>query len=134
MLKFTLKLLGTFLVIVLLSPNANFSALAGSLQQSSDQTQEKIYEPKEVDQRARIIRKPVPQYTEQARRNRTSAWVELRVVLKSSGEIGDKVIRDAPDGLTEECIRVAREIKFEPALKDGHPVSMYIKVQYTFAT
>jgi len=56
----------------------------------------------------------------------------LRVVLKASGEVGDiKVVRDLPDGLTEECIRVAREIKFEPAMKGGNPVSQYLKVQYT---
>jgi TonB family protein len=105
------------------------------LGQSADQTQEKIYEPKEVDQKARIIKRPEPQYTEQARRKRTAGWVVLRVVLKSSGEIGDiKVIRDAPDGLTEECIRVAREIKFVPAIKDGNRVSQYIKVEYSFDT
>ena len=107
----------------------------GSLSQSADQTQEKVYEPKDVDQKARITKKPEPQYTEQARRKRTSGWVVLRLVLKSSGEIGDiKVIRDAPDGLTEECVRVAREIKFVPAMKDGNRVSQYIKVEYSFDT
>jgi TonB family protein len=101
--------------------------------QSADQAQEKIYEGKEVDQKARIIMRPMPQYTEQARRNGTSEWVVLRVVFKSSGEIGDiKVIRDAPYGLTEECVRAAREIKFVPAMKDGHPVSLYVKVEYSF--
>lgn len=95
--------------------------------------QETIYEPNQVDEKAKITARSEPRYTEQARRNRTSGWVVLRVVLQASGKIGEiKVIRDAPDGLTEECIRVAREIKFVPAQKDGQPVSTYARVEYNF--
>lgn len=128
------RILSSALVlVVLLLPSSGFATGAGSPGQDADQKEEKIYDPKEVDKKARILSKPEPQYTEAARRKRTSGWVVLRVVLKSSGEIGDiKVIRDAPDGLTDECIKVAREIKFVPAQKDGQPVSMYIKVEYTF--
>jgi len=103
--------------------------------QTTKQTDEKVYEPKDVDRKAKIIRKSEPQYTEQAKKNHTSGFVLLQVVLKASGEIGEiKVIRDLPDGLTEECIKAAREIKFEPALKDGNAVSQYLRVQYTFNT
>lgn len=126
-------LLITLLLAGLVFPGLNFSAVARSLHRSDDKPEERIYEPKEVDQKARITKKSEPRYTEQARRKRTSGWVVLRVVFKASGEIGDiEVIRDAPDGLTEECIKVAREIKFEPAMKDGHPVSTYVRVEYTF--
>ncbi|HKE58182.1 MAG TPA: energy transducer TonB [Pyrinomonadaceae bacterium] len=102
-------------------------------QQPNKQPEEKVYEPKDVDRRAKILRKSEPQYTEQAKKNHTSGFVLLQVVLKGSGEVGEiKVIRDLPDGLTEECIKAAREIKFEPALKDGNPVSQYLRLQYTF--
>jgi len=102
-------------------------------QQSTKQPEEKVYEPKDVDRRAKILRKSEPQYTEQARKNHTSGFVLLQIVLKGSGEVGEiKVIRDLPDGLTEECIKAAREIKFEPALKDGNAVSQYLRMQYTF--
>jgi len=102
-------------------------------QQSTKQAEEKVYEPKDVDRRAKILRKSEPQYTEQARKNHTSGFVLLQIVLKGSGEVGEiKVIRDLPDGLTEECIKAAREIKFEPALKDGNAVSQYLRMQYTF--
>jgi TonB family protein len=94
---------------------------------------EKIYEPEEVDERATITERSMPQYTEEARRKHTSGWVVLRVVLKASGEIGDiKVIRDLPDGLTQECIKAARATKFKPARKEGQPVSMYARFEYTF--
>jgi TonB family protein len=99
--------------------------------QTTKETDEKVYEPKDVDRRAKIIRKSEPQYTEQAKKNHTSGFVLLQVVLKASGEIGEiKVIRDLPDGLTEECIKAAREIKFEPALKDGNAVSQYLRVYF----
>ena len=127
-----MKVVSLCLVFVLLALADNPLSF-GSSRQNANKANEKIYEPKEVDRKAKVTKRSMPQYTEQARRNHTSGVVALRIVLKSSGEIGDiKVIRDLPDGLTEECIRVAREIKFEPAMKDGNPVSQYLKVQYSF--
>lgn len=114
-------------------PRPEFATGAEWRGQDANQKEEKIYDPKEVDKKARILSRREPEYTEQARRKRTTGRVVLRVVLKSSGEIGDiEVVRDAPDGLTDECIRVAREIKFVPAQKDGQPVSTYVMVEYTF--
>jgi TonB family protein len=119
-------------LLLLLVCQASSPVLA---QQATKEPPEKVYEPKDVDRRAKILRKGEPQYTEQARRNHTSGSVLLQVVLKGSGEVGEiKVIRDLPDGLTDECIRAAREIKFEPAVKDGNPVSQYLRLQYTFNT
>lgn len=80
-------------------------SLAGSFHHDDKQTKETIYQPEEVDRRVKITRKSEPRYTEQARRNHTNGYVVLRVVLKSSGEVGDiTVIRGLEDGLTEECI------------------------------
>ena len=130
-----MRVVSLCLVLVLLAIADNPLSFAGPARQDANQTSEKIYQPEEVDRRAKIIKKSEPRYTEQARRNHTSGGVVLRVVLKSSGEIGDiKVIKDLPDGLTEECIRVAREMKFEPAMKDGIAVSQYTRVEYTFST
>jgi TonB family protein len=73
-------------------------------------------------------------YTEKARRHRTSGRVILRVVLKSNGEIGDiALIQGLPDGLTEQSMIAARQMKFEPAIKEGRPVSQYVKTEYNFS-
>lgn len=97
------------------------------------QADEKVYEAKEVDVRAKILSKHEPSYTEPARRHKTKGRVILKMVLRSSGEVTDIVAEEElPDGLTEECIRVAREIKFEPAIKDGVKVSQYLKAEYFF--
>jgi TonB family protein len=128
-----MKVLSLCIALILLTLASNPSSLAMSSRQNANQTNTKIYEPKEVDRKARVTKRSEPQYTEQARRNLRSGFVVLLVVLKGSGAIGDiKVVRDLPDGLTEECIRVAREIRFEPAMKNGNPVSQYLKVQYAF--
>ena len=104
------------------------------MSQTGNATSEKIYEPKEVDQKAKILSRQEPSYTEQARRNHTSGTVILKVVLRASGEVGEiKVMSRLGDGLTEECIRVARLVKFEPAIKNGAPVSQYSRFQYFFS-
>lgn len=87
----------------------------------------------EVEQRARILSKPEPQYTEEARKNMLSGTVMLRAVFSSSGEVVDiKAIRTLPFGLTEQAIVAARRIKFIPATIGGQPVSVAMHLEYNF--
>lgn len=87
----------------------------------------------EVDQRARLLSKPEPQYTEEARRNQVSGTVMLRAVFASSGEVIQiRALNTLPFGLTERAIAAAREIRFVPAMKSGRPVSVYMQLEYNF--
>src|SRR5687767_10993724 len=87
----------------------------------------------EAEQRARILSKPQPSYTESARKFGIQGTVTLRAVLSHDGQIRDvQVIRGLPHGLTEAAVRAARTIKFTPAMKNGKPVSMYMQLQYNF--
>lgn len=81
-----------------------------------------------------ILFKPSANYTESARINRTQGTITLRVNLLANGEIGRiKVINYLPDGLTEEAIKAAKQIKFKPANNnDGKPVNVVSQLQYTF--
>jgi len=91
------------------------------------------YSGAEVDQRARLLSKPEPQYTEEARRNQLSGTVTLRVVFSSTGEVVQiRPLRTLPFGLTEKAIAAARQIKFIPAMKGGHPVSVHMQLEYNF--
>jgi TonB family protein len=93
----------------------------------------RVFNGREVDQRARILEKPEPAYTEAARKNEVNGTVVLSVVLTASGQVADiKVLTGLPDGLNENAIAAARLIKFTPALKDGRPVSMYMQLGYNF--
>ena len=93
----------------------------------------RVMSPKEVTVKARIISKPEPTYTEEARKNQTSGTVVLRAVLSASGQVtGIRAVSGLPFGLTERAIAAARQIKFTPAQKDGRAVSQYIQIEYNF--
>jgi len=80
-----------------------------------------------------VLSKPEPQYTEEARKNQITGTVVLRAVFTSSGQVTNiRSVSGLPFGLTERAIAAARQIKFSPAMKDGHPVSMYIQLEYNF--
>jgi TonB family protein len=87
----------------------------------------------EVEQRARVLFKPEPQYTEEARRNQTVGTVVLSAVFSSTGEVVQiRALRMLPNGLTERAIAAARQIRFEPAIKGGQPVSVFMQLEYNF--
>ena len=87
----------------------------------------------EVERRARLLLKPEPQYTEEARKNQITGTVMLRAVFSSAGEVVQiHAIRSLPFGLTERAIAAARQIKFVPAMKDGRPVSVFMQLEYNF--
>jgi TonB family protein len=93
----------------------------------------RTYNGYEVEQRARLLSKPEPQYTEEARRNQVSGTVTLRVVFSSGGEVVQiRAMRTLPFGLTERAIAAARLIKFVPAVKGGHAVSVHMQLEYNF--
>jgi TonB family protein len=88
---------------------------------------------REVEQRARLLFKPEPQYTEEARKNQVTGTVRLRVVFSSAGEVVQiKAVNALPFGLTERAIAAARQIKFIPAVKGGRPVSVQMQLEYNF--
>ena len=94
---------------------------------------EHIFPVSQVEQRARVLTKPEPQYTDEARRNQISGSVVLRVVFSRSGDVTNiRAIQSLPFGLTEKAIVAARQIRFFPATKDGHPVSVYMQLEYNF--
>ena len=87
----------------------------------------------EVDEKVRLLSKPEPHYSEEARRQGIIGTVVLRVVFTSTGEVTQiRAIQQLPLGLTERAIAAAREIKFQPAKKGGRPVSVYMQLEYNF--
>jgi len=84
-------------------------------------------------QKAVILAKPEPSYTENARRNQVVGTVTLRVVLPASGHVSDiRVVSGLPYGLTKRAIEAARKIKFKPATKNGRAVSQFMIIEYNF--
>ena len=88
---------------------------------------------KEITSKAKVITKPEPTYTEEARQGQIIGTVVLRGVFNSSGGVTNlRVVSGLPNGLTEKAIAAARQIRFIPAIKEGRFVSMYIQLEYNF--
>ena len=86
-----------------------------------------------VTQRARVLAKPEPHYTEEARRNQITGTVVLRVIFSRTGEVSNiRAINTLPFGLTERAIEAARKIRFLPAIKNSRPVSVFMQLEYNF--
>lgn len=72
---------------------------------------------------AEIVSKPVPAYTEEARKLHIEGEVLLEVVFEGSGSVRVlRVVHGLGHGLDESAIKAAQEIRFTPAQKDGQPV------------
>ena len=68
----------------------------------------------------RILEKPRPAYTEQARLLRIEGNVLLEVLFAASGEVKVlRVIRGLDEGLDRNAVQAALRIRFEPARRDG---------------
>ena len=121
------------LTVVFLIATSAVTAQGGN-QASDEKCDGPVYEAKDLSQKARITaRARPPQYTEKARLHSISGQVDLTVVLCRSGQITDiRIVRGLPYGLSESAIRAAKEIKFEPAEKDGDKVSQRMELQFGF--
>lgn len=83
--------------------------------------------------RPTILYRERAKYTEVARQNRIQGTVVLSLVFGADGLIQDiRVVHSQPDGLTEEAIKAAQQIRFNPALREGKPVSVRSRIEYTF--
>ena len=81
----------------------------------------------------RILSKPEPQYTEEARQNQITGTVVLSVVFAETGEVTDiQVIKGLSHGLSERAIEAAKQIKFVPAESNGKKVPFKILLEYNF--
>lgn len=104
-----------------------------NLSKTNETSGDRVFSGKEVTRKASVFTKPEPSYTEAARKNQITGTVVLRAVFTSSGAVTNiKAVAGLPYGLTEQAITTARQLKFIPAIKDGHFVSTYIQLEYNF--
>ena len=121
-----------FLSSIKLGPDTGGIDVSGLFTTSN--TGERIYTGRGVDVKARLLMKPEPAYTRDARDNNIEGTVILRAILSKTGRVENiRVVEGLPYGLTEQAIKAAREIKFDPAMKDGKAVSMWIQLEYNFS-
>jgi TonB family protein len=94
---------------------------------------DRVFTGDKVTTRARVISKPEPQYTEEARRAQITGTVILRAVFSRTGQVTNiRHVQSLSGGLTEKAIAAARQIRFVPATRNGQAVSMYMQLEYNF--
>lgn len=80
-----------------------------------------------------VLSKPAPQYTAEARQLKLQGDVVLRVVFTANGQVlVQSIVRSLGHGLDEEARRVAQQIRFRPATRDGQPVDTTTNITITF--
>jgi TonB family protein len=81
-----------------------------------------------------ILYKERARYTEEARRHLLQGTVVLSVVFGADGRLHDiRTVKGLPYGLTENAIEAAKKIRFQPAIRDGKPVSVHTVLEFNFA-
>lgn len=80
-----------------------------------------------------VLSKPPVQYTSEARQLKVQGDVILRVTFTASGRvIVDGVVHGLGHGLDEEARRVAQQIRFRPATRNGQAVDLTTNITITF--
>src|ERR1700682_5700212 len=99
----------------------------------SSPEERRVFGSGEVQISARVIETPLAEYTDEARAAKTHGDVRLRMVLASDGTVKNVFpIKSLGHGLTESAMRAARQIKFEPAVRNGKPTSEFMTFVYEF--
>jgi len=80
-----------------------------------------------------VLSKPSVQYTPEAKQLRVQGDVVLRVTFTATGQVlVQSVVHGLGHGLDEEARRVAQQIRFRPATRDGKAVDMTTNITITF--
>jgi TonB family protein len=80
-----------------------------------------------------VLSKPPVQYTAQARQQKIQGDVVLRVTFTANGQVVVQgVVRGLGYGLDEEARRVAQQIRFRPATRNGQAVDLTTNITITF--
>lgn len=80
-----------------------------------------------------VLSKPPVQYTREARALHVEGDVVLRVTFLATGQVVVQgVMRGLGHGLDEEARRVAEQISFRPATRNGRPIDLTTNITITF--
>jgi len=70
-----------------------------------------------------ILSKPIPVYTDEARKLRIEGEVLVEVIFRASGGVQTvRVVQGLGHGLDEAALHAAEQLRFKPALQEGHAV------------
>jgi protein TonB len=80
-----------------------------------------------------LLREVKPDYTEEARQRGINGEVELEIVVRRDGSVGDvRLQRGLGAGLDQRAIDAVRQWRFSPARRMGTPVDVLVEVAVAF--
>lgn len=130
MKKFYLSSLAIFIVLLLSgSALAQSNSSENAAAKSED---EKVYKQSEVDRKAEVTKRYFPKTDRMC--NQLEGTAKVLVTLHKSGKVSDVKLTASSDcqRFDENSLESSRKIKFNPAIKDGQPVSVTVVVLYEF--
>ena len=81
----------------------------------------------------RAIFTPEPEYSDEARKAKFQGIVTLWVVIGADGKPKNlSLARSLGMGLDEKALAAVKTWKFQPGMKDGHPVAVQISIEVNF--
>jgi len=91
------------------------------------------YRPGSGIQPPRLVKEVRADYTEEARQRGLSGEVELEIVVRRDGTVGDvKIVRGLGAGLNDRAVQAVRQWRFTPARRQGTPVDVIVEVAVEF--
>jgi TonB family protein len=81
----------------------------------------------------RLLREVKADYTEDARQRGISGEVELEIVVRRDGSVGDvRILKGLAGGLNDRAVQAVRQWRFSPATRQGAPVDVIVEVAVEF--
>jgi protein TonB len=81
----------------------------------------------------RLLREVKANYTDEARRGNLEGAVELEIVVRRDGTVGDvKIVRGLRGGLNERAVEAVKQWRFAPGRMKGVPVDVVVEVGVEF--
>jgi len=81
----------------------------------------------------RLLREVKAEYTEEARRRGITGDVELEIVIRRDGSVGDvTILQGLGGGLDQRAVAAVRQWRFAPARRRGEVVDVIVEVAVEF--
>ena len=81
----------------------------------------------------RLLKEVRAEYSDSARRANLEGEVELEIVIRRDGTVGDvKILKGLGLGLNNQAVQAVRQWRFAPARLKGTPVDVIVEVSVEF--
>lgn len=79
------------------------------------------------------LNEPEAEFSDEARRAKYQGEVMVTIIVDAQGNPQNaRVVRPIGMGLDEKAVEAAMKYKFKPAMKEGHPVPVYLTIAINF--